>query len=75
VSKARKKKKAIRRAQQSLQAVCSRGSMEINLDRRPHCGSSKKVGLAHYSIWWEMAHWARWIHMLINAIFFLILLL
>lgn len=67
VSKARKTKHLVRRAQQRLQAVCSRGRVKIDLDRGLHCHTSEKVNQSRSPSWQEVTHWVRRIYMLLNS--------
>lgn len=66
VSKARKTKSLVRRAQQRLQAACSRGRVKIDLNRALRCHSSEKVNQSCSTCWQEVTHWVRRIYMLLN---------
>lgn len=69
-SKARKTKNLVRRAQQRLQAACTRGKVKIDLNRGLHCHSSEKVNQSCSTCWQEVTHWVRWIYMLLNSFLF-----
>ena len=74
-SKARKTKHLVRRAQQRLQAACSRGRVKTDLDRGLHCHSSEKVNQSRSTSWQKVTHWVRQIYTLLNSFFPLLLLL
>lgn len=66
-NKARKTKHLIRRAQQRLQAACSRGRVKIDLNRGLCCHSSEKVNQPCSTSWQEVTHWVGQIYMLLNS--------